>query len=409
MRARTGESSLAGAIVIALLLPTASFALTPLQSVRYSPDVTVELGGTLVTPQNVASDDLAGNVALLNVGTYGNGSDIIAYDLLANGNQLLAFDVDLTLPGGLTVRPGDVVRFDGATYSLEFDAGANGIPVGVQTDAVRSLGSGNLLLSFDVTVEFPSFTADDEDIVQFQSGVPSLFFDGSAHGVPTDLDLDALDRIASNGNLLLSFDASGTIGGVTFDDDDVLAYSPATNTWALAYAGSAEHAGWDTADLSALSAIPGGTGSPPAPFIQGGMPGPGGVGGSGGVPLGTTRLYGIGAPHPQPDDACIAIYSVGANRVPDVPPGSTDDELLGTGGTDANGSFVDAMNLPGIGLSRPLRSDDVLFAVDVCLGLVGAAAGVTAQAPPLTGAGLLLSVALMLVIARRTLRPSRAD
>ena len=95
---------------VIILIGRAACALTPLSSIRYTPDITVVLGGTTVTPQNVAEDNLAGVVTLVNAGTYPNGTDIIAYDHLANGDQLFAFDVDITLPGGLTVRPGDVVR-----------------------------------------------------------------------------------------------------------------------------------------------------------------------------------------------------------------------------------------------------------------------------------------------------------
>jgi hypothetical protein len=387
-----------------LVWPVAVLALTPLKSIRYTPDITVVLGGATVTPQNVAEDNLAGSVTLVNAGTYPNGTDIIAYDHLANGDQLLAFDVDITLPGGLTVRPGDVVRLHNSTYTLEFDANANNIPAGVMTDALRSLGPNNLLLSFDTTVAFPTFTADDEDIVQIRNGVPSLFFDGSAHGVPPELDLDALDGIDRNGHLLMSFDGSGTIAGITFDDEDVLEFAPESNTWSLAYDGSVQHAEWAPADMAALSVSPLLTSAAVPPIIQGSVPGPGGIGGQGDLFVGATRVFGIGTVHAIPGDSCIQIYSVGANGVPDNPPGSVDDELLGTGGTDATGSFVDATEQPGIGLSRALGAEERLFAVDACANLVGAVARARVPAPALSTAALVLTAALLLFAGVRRQR-----
>lgn len=396
----TASALLFVAWTLAMLIGRAAFALTPLNSIRYTPDITVVLGGTLVTPRNVAEDNLAGSVTLVSAGSYPNGTDIIAYEPLANGDQLLALDVDTILPGGLTVRPGDVVRFNGTTYTLELDSTANGIPPGVMTDALRSLGPNNLLLSFDTTVEFPTFTADDEDIVQFNSGVPSLFFDGSAHGVPPELDLDALDCLDRNGHLLMSFDGSGTIAGITFDDEDVLELAPESNTWELAYDGSARHAEWPPADMAALSARA--QVSPAtAPVIQGSIPGPGGIGGQGGVDAGATRIFGIGTVHAKAGDSCIQIFSVGPNGTPDDPPGSVDDELLGTGGTDANGSFVDASDMPGIPLSHPVGADRI-FAFDACEGLVGLAIGVNpAPAPMLSPPALLLALAVLLLVAAR--------
>ena len=276
------------------------------------------------------------------------------------------------------------------------------------TDALRSLGANNLLLSFDTTVAFPTFTADDEDIVQIHNGVPGLYFDGSAHGVPAELDLDAIDSIGSNGHLLMSFDGSGTIDGIAFNDEDVLEFAPESNTWSLSYSGSAEHAAWAPADLAALSASSS-AGGAAAPLILGSSPGPGGSGGQGGLVLGTSRVFGIGTAHAEPGDSCIEIYAAGPNGVPDNPPGSVDDELLGTGGTDANGSFVDAMGMPGIMLSRPITAADRLFAVDVCENQVGATVKVRAAAPALSPPMLALAVALLLLIAVPSLvrvRPS---
>ena len=394
-------------LTVAMLVGRAAYAVTPLSTVRYAPDITVVLGGTVVTPQNVARDNLAGVVSLVSIGTIPNGTDVIAYSPLVNGDQLLAFDTTLSLPGGLIERPGDVVRFNGTTYSLEFAATANGLPNGVMTDAVAQISPNDLLLSFDVTVTLGSIIAAPKDLVRFKNGTFSLFFDASVAGVPAGLNLDAVDCLPRNGHLLLSFDGSGTVGGVSFDDEDVLEYSPESNTWVLAYDGSAQHAGWPPADLAAVSAT---AATPPnavAPAIGGTGTGSGNGGGVPALPVGTARIFGTGTPEGKPSDSCIQIYLVGANGTPDSPPGSVDYELLGTGGTDAAGNFVDLSDMPGIPLSRPLGIGDRIFAYDVCEALTGAAVAALVPAPVVSAAGLGAVVGVLLIVALIGLTRSR--
>jgi len=253
------------AAVFLTFIAPAAHAVTPLNTLRFCPDITVNFGGTTVTPQNVAQDNLAGAVSLVNVGSIPFGTDVTAYDLLPNGEQLLAFDTTVSLPGGVTARPGDVVRFNGATYTLAFDATAAGVPIGVMTDAVAVGGAADLLLSFDTTVTLGAVTANKEDLVFFDGANFSMFFDASAAGVPAGVDLDAFEYLDANGHLRLSFDTSGSVGGVAFDKEDVLEFDGA-GAWQMAYDGSAQHAEWPPANLVALGAgIPQTVPPPPPP------------------------------------------------------------------------------------------------------------------------------------------------
>lgn len=391
--------SLLAAIALLLATPLAGFAATPLKSIRYMPDITVSLGGVTVNHDNVAEDDLAGGVSLVDIGAIPAGTAITAYDDLDNsGGQLLSFAVPVTLPGGLTARTGDVVLYDGSTYTLAFDATAAGVPAGTIVDAVAEIGPADLLLSFDVTVAIGGVTAADEDLVRIHNGVVSLFFDGSMQGIAAGLDLDAAHCIDSNGHLLLSFDGPGSVGGVNFGPADVLEFTPSSGLWQSAYVGLAQHTGWLGANLFGLSAE---LASPPAqvPPTFGGPGNPGT-----GIFVGSTRVFGVGTVHAKADDTCIAIYAVGPNGVLDVPPGSVDDELLGTGGTNAAGNFVDSAENLGIPLNRPLRVGDVLFATDVCADLTGAVAFTTFGAPALSPAMTAALVGLLLAIGALGLR-----
>ena len=385
------------AVGFLLAWPLAVHALTSLGSIRYSPDVTVVLGGVTVDHNEVAEDDLSGGVSVVNIGTVPSSAIVTAYDRLPNGHQLLSFDTTVSLPGGVIARRGDVVRFDGAAYTIELDAGANGVPSGAVTDAVSEIGPGDLLVSFDVAVEIGGVFADDEDLLRFHGGTISLFFDGSAAGIDPALDLDAAHFLPANGHLLLAFDGSGTVGGVSFAQSDVLEYAPATGAWEASYRGTSEHAGWAAAELHGLSAVVGNQPPPAPPAFN--VIGGGGSAGSG-LFVGSERVFGTGTPNAAPGDTCIAIYAAGPNRVPDQPPGSVDDELLGTGGTDANGNFVDATENLGISLSRALMPGDIIFAADICQDLVGQVAVIepAAPAPALSPVLLALAVALLALI-----------
>lgn len=238
-------------------LAAPAVALTPLSSLQFSPDITLTLGSLTITPQNEAQDNLAGSASLVSIGTtLPAGTRITGYQHLTNGDQLLSFDITVNLPGGLTAGPGDVVRYNGSAYSIEFARSAHGIPTGVIVDAVSAIGS-ELLLSFDTTVIVGGVTADNEDLVWFDGIGFSLFFDGSAAGVPPELNLIGAQYLG-NGHLLLSFDGSGTVGGVSFNANDVLEYDPSGGTWQLAYNGSTEYATWGAATIDALAATPAG-------------------------------------------------------------------------------------------------------------------------------------------------------
>lgn len=230
-----------------------AWAVTPLLQLRFSTDITTSLDTSTLNDEDVGIDNLAGTVSLQSIGSIPAETDLDGYAVRPNGNQLLSFDTAVVLPGGLTAGPADVVRYDGATYSMEFNGAARGVPNGVNIDAVAIYGS-SLLLSFDVAVDLGALHAEREDLVLFDGAGFTMFFDGSAAGVSPDLNLDAASYLDCDDHLLLSFDGSGTIGGVAFDDEDVLEYNRA-GTWELAYDGSARHPGWSAADLDDAHAV----------------------------------------------------------------------------------------------------------------------------------------------------------
>jgi hypothetical protein len=220
----------------------------------------------MVCDEQVVSDDLAGSITATDLGPIPAAAAVDAYHLLKNGDHLLSVEETVVLPGGVLAFPGDLVRFDGASYAIELEALVAGVPPAADTDAVSLFLGLVPLLSFDVTVDLGGLTVHDEDVVMFGEPVPSLLFDGSAAGIDGGLDVDALHYIDCNGHLLLSFDGSGTAGAVVFDDEDVLEWDPSGGSFELIYDGSAEHGGWPAGDLDALAATVDLGPGPPATF-----------------------------------------------------------------------------------------------------------------------------------------------
>jgi hypothetical protein len=217
-----------------------------------SPDVTVDLGGVVAADEDVV-EDLGGSFTPIALGSLPANADVVGDEMVAGGVHL-AFDATVALsPGGVTAEPRDVVLWDGASYSIAFDGSAEGVPVGTGIDAIGAGGASELLLSFDTTVDLPGAPGvPDEAIVSFDGAAFSVLFDGTALGASAAaLDTDGIARLDS-GALRVSFDTSGTLGGVSFDDEDALDYEAGGGTWTLAYDGSANDPAWAAADLVAL-------------------------------------------------------------------------------------------------------------------------------------------------------------
>jgi len=237
--------------------------------VMFTPDITAQYGTVkpaLVDPDEAAVDNGAGSVAIpppaaAMFAFLPAGAQVADFELSSSPTVGWLFSVDTTvalpgLPATSPLEPRDVARFDPATstYSIYFDGSANGIPDGARIDAIATDASDRLLLSFDTSVSLPGLgTVDDEDLVRFSAGTWTMEFDGSAHGVTPDLDLDAAHRMHTGNTLLLSFDVSGSVPGVAFDDEDVLAYDTAAATYAMWFDGSlSDPTDWPAADLVGL-------------------------------------------------------------------------------------------------------------------------------------------------------------
>ncbi len=240
-------------LLIALALTLFHAPARAQMALEVSPDITTNLSGTVVTDDEVGEDDLAGSVAVVApTAVLPAGTDLDGFDRFPGGGELFSTDTTVAI-GSLVASPGDVVLSDASGDVLLFSSALAGLPAGTRVDAVaRDVGAG-LLLSFDTTVLLDGTTFEDADVARIRANQPAAkAFDAAAAGIAPGLDLDAVYR-QPDGTLLVSFDGTGSAGGVTFDDEDLV--SVAGSVLAMAYDGSAEHAGWSPADLDAASEV----------------------------------------------------------------------------------------------------------------------------------------------------------
>ena len=241
----------------------AAIRATALQEVRFAPDIAVTLSGTTVSPYQIGVDNLAGTVKAISFPGIPTDDSvhITGYHLdPKSGMQYFSFDTPVSLPaasGSITANPNDVMSFDGTNYATIFRGPSNSVPDGVAISGM-TMNAGNLLLSFDQPVTLPSspapITAKPADVVNFDGGVPTIFFDSAANGIPDGVGVDGIHALSS-GHLLLSFDQSGSVGGVNFDPEDILEFDPSSGGWLLAYDGEVQHPEWPPGDLKVAYAI----------------------------------------------------------------------------------------------------------------------------------------------------------
>ena len=132
-----------------------------------------------------------------------------------------------TVPGvGGTPDDADAYRWTGTGFAREWDASAVGLGGSANVDGYDRVDATHFYVSFSAaTTTVPGLgTVEDEDVVRYDDGVWSVWFDGTAHGLgASNLDLDAISVQGST--LHFSTLGSTRVPGVAGTADDADVYS----------------------------------------------------------------------------------------------------------------------------------------------------------------------------------------
>ncbi len=130
-----------------------------------------------------------------------------------------------------TADDADIYFWSGSAFSRSIDVTAitNAVPAGANVDGFDRVSATQYYMSFGGAVTLPVLgTVQDEDVVFYNAGTWSLFFDGSVNGVG-GTDLDAISVVG--GTLYFSTD-SNTLppgAGGTADDADIYRWNGASS------------------------------------------------------------------------------------------------------------------------------------------------------------------------------------
>jgi hypothetical protein len=169
----------------------------------------------------------------------------------SSNNPFLASFTGNGTVGGVSFADEDVMRFDGASWSLFFDGSDVGVG-GLDLVGLDVVDANTMLVSFNGAVTLGGLSIAPHDIVQFNAsslgsvtaGTFSLYFDGSDVGLSaTSEKIDSVNLLA-DGRILISTTGNPSVPGVSGTDEDLLAFAPTalgdatSGTWSLYFDGS---------------------------------------------------------------------------------------------------------------------------------------------------------------------------
>ncbi len=182
-------------------------------------------------------------------------------------------DSSVNLPGLSSVQDEDVAYYNNGTWSLWFDGSAHGLGGNgnLDIDAI-SVRSGVLYFSTagNSTPPGAGGSGDDADVYRWNGSSYARVWDASTHRVPGSAQVDGA-VYDSPTHFWFSFASNVTItgpGGITAQDEDVLEYT--NGTWTVWFDGTSHSLTTNGLDIDAFS-IPGTTTAPAgaAPLLRG--------------------------------------------------------------------------------------------------------------------------------------------
>jgi len=168
---------------------------------------------------------------------FGGPADIDAVHVLANGNIVLSTAAAATL-GGLSFGKDELVEYNPTTgtATLYFDGNLFSTTTEI-IDATYIFDNGNIILSTVSSAMLGGLSFNEGDLIEYNptTDVASLYFDGGLFSASENI---TAAHILDNGNIILSTAADAVLGGLNFSSGDLVEYNPATDVATLYFAES---------------------------------------------------------------------------------------------------------------------------------------------------------------------------
>ena len=156
--------------------------------------------------------------------------------------------------GGLHFRDGDLVEYDEVTNTASLLFSETLFLNDEDIDAVTMLANGNIVFSTEEEETLAGLRFNDGDLIEYNptTNMVSLFFSEGLFSYDTDIDAA---HVLDNGNIVLSTQSDAKLGGLRFNDGDLVEYNPTTNFTRLLFS---EGYFSEDEDIDAVSILPSG-------------------------------------------------------------------------------------------------------------------------------------------------------
>ena len=151
---------------------------------------------------------------------------------------ILSTDVTTETLGGLTFRNGDLAEYNPSTDTATLYFNEDLFTGDAEIDALHVLANGNIILSTADVATLGGLSFEDGDLIEYNpaTDTAALFFDENLF--IGDENIDAV-HILDNGNIILSIhENNGRLGGMNFGYGDLIQYNPTTNAATMFLDGS---------------------------------------------------------------------------------------------------------------------------------------------------------------------------
>jgi hypothetical protein len=174
-----------------------------------------DLGGATFLPWQVVRADAGTYSPALELPA---GTAIDALHRMDNGHWLISVESPVRWLAQLAANIVEFQDEDDLTFVVRFDGALAGLAPGVNVDAVFLDGGddGDLVMSFDVPTTVGGQTFAPADLVRFDGSSFSVYFDASATSPPVPASINVTGADTWGSLTLLTFDAPVTLGDQTY-------------------------------------------------------------------------------------------------------------------------------------------------------------------------------------------------
>jgi hypothetical protein len=181
-------------------------------------------------------------------------ANVDGFDRVDATHFYLSFTGQVNVPGIGTVQDEDVVYYNAGSWTLFFDGSVNGLVGGSATDLdAISIVGGQLYFSTDNAAVPPgagnAFSGDDADIYRWNGGSSyTRVIDASAapYNLPANANVDGYVRVDATHFYLSFSNATTTVPGLGAVQDEDV-IAYSAGTWSVYFDGTAHGLGGDSA------------------------------------------------------------------------------------------------------------------------------------------------------------------